>query len=261
MEITINELLNGKSTRIKNNDYLPTEAYVTPFLDRLSSLTDDFRVEVKLPDQITKTKDGDINTEDITYNRVWVQAVLPNEYAFENHKESISLLYAIDARKPIVKIFRNALNMACLNMCVWNPSFMDIKEIVPEKCIDFTPLERLMSLTDETHLILNRLKNTEIEYNQNYIDENLGMWIRKAMISDYDNGFGKVKLSTSFVIDAYKLLYQNKESNYYIPVNTSTSLFNIYNAFTQILSNDKKDIVNKFEKCGLISRILGISEF
>ena len=58
MEITIDELLKGKATRIKKNEYLKTEAYVTPFLDKMSKLTNDFRIQVKLPDQVTKTKDG-----------------------------------------------------------------------------------------------------------------------------------------------------------------------------------------------------------
>ena len=62
-------------------------------------------------------------------------------------------------------------------------------------------------------------------------------------------------------MDAYKLLYRDTESPYYIKEGESTSLFNIYNAHTQVLSNDKKDIVNKFEKCGLIGRILGITDF
>ena len=32
MEITLDELLKGKGTIIKNKEYLSTEAYVTPFL-------------------------------------------------------------------------------------------------------------------------------------------------------------------------------------------------------------------------------------
>ena len=257
MELTLEQALKGKATQIKGKEYLSTEAYITPFLERMSKFTDDFRIQAIPADQISISEDN----EDIVYNRMWIQAVLPQEYAFENHKESINLLYALDTRKPLVKIFRNALNMACLNMCVWNASFLDVKELNPESAINYKPLNTLMELTEESHSILTRLNNTEVPYNQNNIDESLGKWIRNALETSYDNGFGKVKVGIPSIMDAYKLLYIDNESPYYIKKGEITNLFNIYNAHTQVISNDKKDIVNKFEKCGLIGRILGITDF
>ena len=257
MELTLDQALKGKATQIKGKEYLSTEAYITPFLERMSKFTDDFRIQAIPADQISISEDN----EDIVYNRMWIQAVLPQEYAFENHKESINLLYALDTRKPLVKIFRNALNMACLNMCVWNASFLDVKELNPESAINYKPLNTLMELTEESHSILTRLNNTEVPYNQNNIDESLGKWIRNALETSYDNGFGKVKVGIPSIMDAYKLLYIDNESPYYIKKGEITNLFNIYNAHTQVISNDKKDIVNKFEKCGLIGRILGITDF
>lgn len=257
MILTLDQALKGKATQIKGKEYLSTEAYITPFLERMSKFTDDFRIQAIPADQISISEDN----EDIVYNRMWIQAVLPQEYAFENHKESINLLYALDTRKPLVKIFRNALNMACLNMCVWNASFLDVKELNPESAINYKPLNTLMELTEESHSILTRLNNTEVPYNQNNIDESLGKWIRNALETSYDNGFGKVKVGIPSIMDAYKLLYIDNESPYYIKKGEITNLFNIYNAHTQVISNDKKDIVNKFEKCGLIGRILGITDF
>ena len=257
MELTLEQALKGKATQIKGKEYLSTEAYITPFLERMSKFTDDFRRQAIPADQISISEDN----EDIVYNRMWIQAVLPQEYAFENHKESINLLYALDTRKPLVKIFRNALNMACLNMCVWNASFLDVKELNPESAINYKPLNTLMELTEESHSILTRLNNTEVPYNQNNIDESLGKWIRNALETSYDNGFGKVKVGIPSIMDAYKLLYIDNESPYYIKKGEITNLFNIYNAHTQVISNDKKDIVNKFEKCGLIGRILEVCNF
>lgn len=256
MEITINELLNGKSTRIKNNDYLPTEAYVTPFLDRLSSLTDDFRVEVKLPDQITKTKDGDINTEDITYNRVWVQAVLPN-YIYDNHTEVIGMVYGIDVRKPVVKFYKGGLNMACTNLCIFNPDLLQTREIAPELPFDYDALSIVLDKYNEMKTFLDNLKNTKFSYDNYNINESLGRWIRKTMEHSYENGYGKVKISANTPIDAYKLLFEDNKSPYY--VDTDTDMFNVYNAFTQLISNDKgRDIMNKCEKTLLLSKILNV---
>ena len=75
MELTLNELLAGKACRIKNKEYFPTAAYVEPFLERAQRLTSELRIQVQLPNQITYTSSGDINTEDITYNRVLIEAI------------------------------------------------------------------------------------------------------------------------------------------------------------------------------------------
>ncbi len=258
MQIDLNTLLQGKATKIKDKEYFSAEAYITPFLERMSKLTDNFIVQAKLPNQISITKSEDLNLEDTVFNRVWVQAVLPDEYAFSNHKESINILYALDTRKPCVKIFRSAINCACLNMCVFSPSFMDVQELEPERPISYRPLDKLMELTDNTKNILTKLSETEIPYDIPLINEMLGSWIRKSISKYYNNGVGKVKLATSSAIDAYKLVYEDEDSPYYVKPHESTNMFNIYNAHTQVLTNDTRDIVNKFEKCLLIGQVLGI---
>ena len=39
-EFTLEEVLQGKATRIKNKDYFKTSDYLNPFLDRMSKFTD-----------------------------------------------------------------------------------------------------------------------------------------------------------------------------------------------------------------------------
>ena len=121
MELNLEQLMQGKATRIKEKEYFTTEQYVTPFLERVSSMTDEFIINVKPADQISLTKDGGINFEDVIYNRVWIQGVLPEEFAWDNHRRVVSMLYALDTRKPLVKFYVGALNMACLNLCVFEP--------------------------------------------------------------------------------------------------------------------------------------------
>lgn len=258
MEITIDELLAGKGTRIKNNEYFPTRGYVEPFLERMSKFTDDFRVQVKLPDQITLTSDGNINTDDITYNRVWVQAVLPNEYCFNNHQEVIGMVYGLDVRKPVFKLYKGALNMACTNLCVFNPSFLNVQEIEPEQALNFKPLVQIMEQTDDMKVCLQKMWDTEIPYIESDINEMLGLWVRNTIDKSYDSGFGKVKLATSTAVDAYKLLYCKQDSPYYVQPGETTNMFNVYNAFTQLITDDDRDIVNKAEKTLLLQDILNI---
>jgi hypothetical protein len=263
MELTIDELLRGKGTQIKGKEYLPTAAYVEPFLERLSPYTNDFRVQVKLPDQITLTENGGVNMEDITFNRVWVQAIMPDELNYENHRDSVSLLYALDTRKPVVKIFKSGVNMACLNMCIFNPSYINLQSLEPEAPINFKCVKPLMEEVSDTAMWMHKLEETEVPYNYELINENLGMWIRNSIKNTYDSGYGKVKLATSTPIDAYKLLYEKKDSPYYVEEGASTNMFNVYNAFTELVTNDGTkedkrggDLCCKAEKTLMIKDIL-----
>ena len=260
MELSLDELLRGKATIIKGKEYFNTEAYVTPFLERMSKFTSDFRVQAMLPDQISLTKKEDLNLEDTVFNRVWVQAVMPDEAGFDNHDRVVGMVYGL-VRKPIVKFYVGGLNRACCNLCVFSPSFLDVKEIEPEKALDYRPIERLLSQTDNVRAMLERLSNTEVKYNEVTINENLGDWVRKTLNTSFTNQFNKVKLATSSAIDAYKLLYEKEDSSYFVPKGTTTDMFNIYNAWTQVITDDKKDIINKCEKVLLTGQILGISNF
>ena len=256
MEITIEELLKGKATKIKKNEYFPTAAYVEPFLDKMSKFTNDFRVQVKLPDQITKTIDGEINMDDITFNRVWIQAVMPEEYMFDNHSEVVGMIYGLDARKPIAKFYRGGLNMACTNLSVFSPSFLNIQEMESETALDYRCIKTLMEQTNDLKVWLEKLHSTEIPYIEDNISKITGQWLRNTIGMQYDNGFGKVKLATSNVVDAYKLLYLKEDSPYYVKPGETTDMFNVYNAFTQLITDDTKDIVNKVEKTLLLKDIL-----
>lgn len=257
MEITLDELLHGKATRIKNKEYFSTEQYVTPFLERMSNYTDDFRVQVKLPDQYTLTKDNSIDVEDITYNRVNVEAVLPDEYAYEGHQRVVGFVYALDVRKPIVKQYVGALRSACLNLCVFNPDALQVQELEPESSINYNFLSTCLSLTDATNSILKNLSEQTLTKKQCY--DNLGIWIDNIINESYHNGFSKVKLTESLPIEAYKNLFYNEKSDYYYNDADYVTMFDVYNSFTDLICNGSRpDIVNRFEKTYLVSRILDI---
>lgn len=256
MELTLDQALKGKATQIKGKEYLTTEAYITPFLEKMSKFTDDFRIQAIPANQISLTKEGDINLEDIIYNRLWIQAVMPDDCGYENHDRVIGMIYGLDTRKPIVKLYNGGLNKACCNLCVFDPSFLSVQELEPEHCINFRPINALLEQTSTIKATLERLANTEVPYSDQIINENLGRWIRNTMNQQYSSQFGKVKLASSTAIDAFKLLYQDKESPYYVNPGFSTDMFNVYNAFTQVLTNDTKEIINKVEKTLLISNII-----
>lgn len=258
MELDINTLLKGKATKIKGKEYYSTAAYVEPFLERMSKYTDDFRIQAIMSDQISLTPDGEVNLEDAIYNRVWIQAVMPDNSLFENHDRVIGMVYGLDTRKPIVKLYQGGLNRACTNLCIFSPSFLNVQELEAETAINYKPIEHLMKQTDDLNVRLNKMVNTEVPYDEKLINENLGLWIRNSLSLSQNNQYGKVKLATSSAIDAYKLLYEKEDSPYFVGEGNTTDQFNIYNAWTQVITDDKKDIINKCEKTLLVSNIIGV---
>lgn len=251
MNISLEELLKGRGTIIKDKEYFSTKDYVEPFLERMSKFTDNFDIRVKEAPQLAKEDEVEYKI----YNRVWVQAILPDEYAYENHKQSISLLYALDTRKPIVKLFKNTVNMACLNMCVFNPEFIQTNELEPESAIDYRFITNVMEMTDNTKVMLEKLANTTLDNSMVY--EQLGHWIDNCIKKKYTSNFGTVKITESTPIEVYKSIAIKEDSPYYSP--DEHNYFDIYNAFTDVICNDKdKDITNKFEKVYLVSKILDI---
>lgn len=261
-EISLNELLAGRATRIKTNEYLPTRAYVEPFIERVSKLTSEFRVQIQLPKQITYTENGDINTEDITYNRVLIEAILPDEYKFNDdpHKTVLGMVYGIDVRKPVVKFFKGQERMSYTNLCVFSPELLSCQDLESGSPINFDPLTRIIEQTDDTAVYIKKLIESEFDTNDHNVNESLGKWIRNCINLSYNNHYQPVKIACSTPIDAYKLLFEKEDSEYYFGLNSGVmSMYQVYNAFTQILTDGmKKDPFNIFEKTLLLKDILGI---
>ena len=255
MELTVEQLLQGKATKIKEKEFFTTKAYVEPFFERMSKYTEEFIINVKPADQISLTPSGEVNFDDIVYNRVWIQAVLPDEYAYENHKRVMSMLYALDTRKPVVKMYTGALNMACLNLCVFNPDALNVAELEPITAINYSPINLLMGMNDTIKSTLEKLD--KMIFNRNEIYEDLGLWIDRCITSKFNSGFGTVKITASAPLNVYKDLFYNEDSNYYTK-GEEVDGFTVYNAFTDLITQDKKDLVNKFEKTLLIKEIMDI---
>lgn len=255
MDLTIDQLLKGKNTIIKSNEYLSTEQYVTPFLELVHDYTESFIIKAETPKQMTVTDDD----TDITYNRVWVQAVLKKDYGFENHKEVIGFLYGLDTKKPIVKFYKGGLNMACTNLCIFNPEMLHVQLLEPESRIDYKPLKQVVKVVDDVVVTLKKMSNIFIDTQDvEDLERELGRWNRNALISSYNNGASLVKVGEGIPNKAFKDLFLNQKSKYYRAPDKTTTLFDVYNAFTDLISNDNRDIINKAEKTLILKDILGV---
>lgn len=253
MEIKLSELYDGKATIIKNKEFFPTRTYVEPFIDRMSAFTNDFRIQVVLPEQMTTQR----STTDITYNRVLIQAVLPEKFTIDNHDEVIGFLYGIDVKKPISKLYRGYLNQACTNLTVFNPQWLNVQELIPGERIDISPIKSLLESPNNFPIKLEELKSTYLDRDDR--TKYLGEWVDYSLRENEDYGFGKVKIAVSTPVDAYKSLFIDSDSEYYIPMGINPTLYDVYNAFTQIVTDDKKDLMNKFEKIMIINKLLKIT--
>jgi hypothetical protein len=157
-----------------------------------------------------------------------------------------------------VKIYRGYLNQACTNLCVFNPKWINVQELLPGDPINFNPIAELMQAINDVPMMLQKLKSTY--FNREEQTNHLGRWVDRALSEDEDYGFGKVKIAVSTPIDAYKSLFKDEKSEYYIPPGYDPTYFDVYNALTQIITDDKKDIMNKFEKTMIVNRLLELSK-
>lgn len=251
MEITKEQLLKGKPIRIHNEEFLPTEAYVTPFFNRMEGVTDDFVIKVIEPSQITINKDG---TEDVAYNRVSIEASI---YDGTDYAETFGMVYALDTKKAQVKFFR------CLKSAIHENLLMDrydnilSQELLPGTTINFGVLDNLMSKEFDMSGFLNKLQTTDFDASNDNVNYKLGQWIRFAINFNISNDFGKVKIGTPDIIAGYKQIFEDSKSDFFISLGTHSNYVNIYNSFAKIIY-DGKDIVNCIDKTCLMKDILSL---
>lgn len=257
IDLKLDDIYRGKATMIKDKKYFTTQQYIEPFVDRVDKLCQgNFIVKAQPANQISLTPNGDINMEDVVFNRVWVQGVLPESIGYDNHQQSINMLYALDTRKPLVKIFKNALNMACLNMCVFNPDFINVQDLEPEAAVDYNPVKYILNLEDNTRAKLEAISKISIDPED--LKEAMGRWIDNCIRYKYTSTYGTIKIAETMPIEVYKNILLDAKSPYYRKDQVIDG-FTIYNAFTDIITNDKgKDIVNKFEKILMVENILKV---
>ena len=252
MQITLSELLEGKATIIKEKEYLSTKDYVQPFINKVKTFTNDFRIKVKLPDQITKDKD-----RDMTYNRVLIEAVLPANNTIHNHDEVIGFLYGLDIKKPIAKIYRGYLNRACTNLSVFEPQWLQVQEIKPDSSLSYD-IQPLLEMEKGFKKTIEELKKKTLPREDLY--ESLGTWVDFCLTEQYDNGIHTVKLSPNLPIKAYKSLFIDTDSPYFVKGEIEPTLFDVHEAMTQVVTDDKRDLISPFEKTILINKMMGITK-
>ena len=238
MEITLDKLLEGKATIIKDREFKATKEYVQPFIDEINKYAEKLIIQVQQPDQIIIT-----DNKVTTYNKVWIQGLLPN--VINNKQETINFVYSLDNRVPVYKVFRSYKDKDSGNLYSCNELWIKTFEIKDDERM-IIPIKTLLETNNPIEKVISDLSNTTI------LDRNatLGKLIDKTMLSTFSSIAGKVKLSTSSIIKAYENLYFDSTSKYYST--TQCSMLDFYDSINQLITEDKKDIFNKFEKSHLV---------
>ena len=110
-----------------------------------------------------------------------------------------------------------------------------------------------MQLTDDSEIRFNKL-NSEFLDSTNR-QQKLGELIEDSMLFEINNKSGKIKLGPQMVIKAYENVYLDSSSKHYVPNTEECSMFNYVDAFSSLITEDSKDIVNRFEKNLLIYKM------
>lgn len=248
----LNNVLNGKSTLIKNKQYFSAKDYIQPFLDRMDTMGASYICQVKPAEQVSLTD----SNPDIVYNRVHIQAILPESFYFKNDcRKVIGFIYGLDVKIPIAKFYIANIDSKG-NLIAFDPNSIIIQKLEDSTPIDYSVISNLFKVTDNTEVMLKQLKN-------NYIDRDLfinrlGEWIDLTLDQCIINDGGKVKLTSSLPIDVYKNLIKDKDSDYYIKETSQISIYDVYTTFLGKIKEDDKDIINRFEKTLLVNKILKI---
>ena len=262
MNLTVEQLMLGKATKIKDKEFFPTEAYVTPFLERMNNIPGTtFRCHAELPKQITISTAEELNSiEDITYNRVWIEAILPESYIEDNHSRVAGMVYGIDTRVPIVKFYIGGENRACTNLMVFDPTDLQVQALEPKKAINWGSLDYILNKTSTMGAFLHTLHSIEFDCSIENTHKALGYWIDNSIELCYNTGMSKASIAASTVISAYKSLFKSTKSPYYVDIEKkpSVDMFTVYNAFTDILTHKDKDFFSKIDKILLLRDILNI---
>jgi preprotein translocase subunit Sec61beta len=113
-----------------------------------------------------------------------------------------------------------------------------------------------MEMVDDTEIRFNALNDFSIHSGANHRQQKLGSMIENSLLLYFNSKNGKIKIKPQTVIKAHENVYLDSSSRNYVPDTEECSLFNYLDALSTLVTQDSKDIINRFEKCALCVQIL-----
>lgn len=257
MTESLEVIYKGHATVIKNKQYLTPEEYIQPFVERLAPYTDKFICQVKPAEQLTV--DGEIK---MIYNKVLVMGIFPEEYdvvckKFKNDyhfHRIVAMAYGLDCRVPYCKFYTGVVDDE-MNFYAFGGDCINLQKITEDSAIDYEQVDVIVKngLSDNCPEMLQQFD--EMFTSETVMKQHLGDWIDFTLRKEYINDSGKVKLSSTMAVNAYKDLMLDKDCDYYSD-EPEKSMHLIYSAWANQIVHDEKDLTNRYEKTQLLNQLL-----
>lgn len=243
--ITLEELKEGVAYTKGKNTYKQTEDYINPFLDKVSEYTSTIRVQASAAPYNPIQQKEEINM----YSKVYLQAELPSQYNVDDHPKVLGFLYSLDAKVPIVKIYKGFVNSACLNQTVFNPDYL-IKQTLDSDIPDFK--QWVEDDEKEFSDTIKYLQDTPIAFGDH--TDFMGKAVDLAMSTKSKFNGAQYSIDPSIFVKGFKRMYKDKDSPYQVH-DKNSDLFMYYNACTQSIT-DSKSFMNNYEQTCMVFDIV-----
>lgn len=116
----------------------------------------------------------------------------------------------------------------------------------------------MLKLPDDMELRIKSMKNKTLSTKDNERTKRIGEYIEKAHYAYWKNSVGgKISISPLNLVKVYQNVYIDQNSDFYVGDKDST-VMNMFEAMTQFIASDKKDIGNKVEKTFLVNQLMGL---
>lgn len=226
----LNDVL-GSKTYVREEgavSYCAPVEYLKPFIDIVDANVISWSVKVSEPVSNENPEDHTLN---IAYPRVLVESrfgIDPNLPGFES---VIGLIYALNTRQPIMKVYSGENVSACTNLTIFNPEHVFQQDLlgnyrnVYSKAKEY--FDNKKKEIEEFKVIYNQLQNTFLTEEQ--FHERMGGILVNAV---------KSRLGTSPVVQAANMMMDNS-SQYAVRKGNDfiCNEWNIFNAVTQALNS------------------------
>lgn len=249
---------NDLKVVLKDVEYKSPNELITPFVEKLKPFSEEF---VNRSDSIAKTVDakgdakGDANS---IYTKISTMCILKREMPVKDYKQIIGLGYALDVRKPYYKIYGGYLNTRYNSLLMINPDIQHYEIDPYSQEFELSYVDFLLNKTIDLVQCDNAIHET-ISGDKLSVSEELGSAIINSLDLSFNFGFGKIKIATSLIIKMYNEIYKIKGNGpFSFSPGADCDVYYYYNALSNLIYNNNKDIINIPEKTLLIRSILGL---
>lgn len=135
---------------------------------------------------------------------------------------------------------------------------MVVRELKPLLGVNIDIIDSMLKLPDDMELRIKSMKNKTLSTKDNERTKRIGEYIEKAHYAYWKNSVGgKISISPLNLVKVYQNVYIDQNSDFYVGDKDST-VMNMFEAMTQFIASDKKDIGNKVEKTFLVNQLMGL---